>query len=249
MLVRALHSRLEMKVKAVLFDLFGTLLMIPSDEVYYEPSLRKMHGFLKANGVKLSFKDFSRVYFEIRDSIYSETRKTLDEPHFNVRVMQTLQRLGCDFDVSNPIVTGATMAFADEFMRYVSVDDDALCVLKELKKKYKLGLISNFGIPECGHRLLKDFGLRELFDVIIISAEVNQRKPSPEIFKKALQDLNVDASEAVFIGDMLELDVKGPKSVGINTILIKREPTEAETGIKPDRVIKSLPELLMILKE
>lgn len=238
-----------MKVKAVLFDLFDTLLMIPDDEIYYEPSLRKMHEFLKAKGVKVSFKDFSRAYFEIRDSIYSETRKTLDEPHFNVRIMQTLQRLGYDFDASNPIVTGATMAFADEFMRYVSADDDAVYVVQELKKKYKLGLISNFGIPECGHRLLKDFGLRELFDVIIISAEVNQRKPSPEIFKKALQGLNVDASEAVFIGDMLELDVKGPKSVGIKTILIERKPTKAETSIKPDRLIKSLPELLTILKE
>jgi HAD superfamily hydrolase (TIGR01549 family) len=140
-------------------------------------------------------------------------------------------------------------AFADEFMRYVSVDDDASCVLRELKKKYKLGLISNFGIPECGHKLLENFGLRKFFDMIIISAEVNQRKPSPEIFKKALLGLNVDASEAVFVGDMLELDVKGPKSIGIKAILIERKPTEAEASIKPDRVIKSLPELLTILED
>lgn len=238
-----------MRVKAVLFDLFDTLLMLEDDEVYYEPSLRKMHEFLKAKGVKASFEDFSRVYFEVRDSIYSETRKTFDEPHFNVRIMQTLQRLGYDFDASDPVVTGATMVFADEFMRYVSVDDDALCVLRELKKKYKLGLISNFGIPECGHKLLENFGLRKFFDMIIISAEVNQRKPSPEIFKKALLGLNVDASEAVFVGDMLELDVKGPKSIGIKAILIERKPTEAEASIKPDRVIKSLPELLTILED
>ena len=238
-----------MRVKAVLFDLFDTLLMIGSDEVYYEPSLRKMYEFLKKKGVKASFEDFSRVYFEVRDSIYSETRKTLDEPHFNVRIMQTLQKLGYDFDVSDPVVVGATTAFADEFMSYVSVDGDAVSVLRALKKKYKLGLISNFGIPECGRKLLDNFGLRKFFDIVIISAEVNQRKPNPEIFKKALHDLNVYASEAVFVGDMPELDVKGPKSVGIKAILIERKPTETEASVKPDRVIKNLTELLTILED
>lgn len=238
-----------MRVKAVLFDLFDTLLMIGSDEVYYEPSLRKMHAFLKKKSVKASFEDFSRVYFEVRDSIYSETRKTLDEPHFNVRIMQTLQKLGYDFDVSDPVVVGATMAFADEFMRYVSVDDDAVSVLRALKEKYKLGLVSNFGIPECGRKLLDNFGLRRFFDIVIISAEVNQRKPNPEIFKKALHDLNVNASDAVFVGDMPELDVKGPKTVGIKAILIERKPTDAEVCIKPDRVIRSLTELLAILED
>jgi putative hydrolase of the HAD superfamily len=238
-----------MRVKAVLFDLFDTLLMIGSDEVYYEPSLRKMHALLKKKSVKASFEDFSRGYFEVRDGIYSETRKTLDEPHFNVRIMQTLQKLGYDFDVSDPVVVGATMAFADEFMRYVSVDSDAVNVLQALKEKYKLGLVSNFGIPECGRKLLDNFGLRKFFDIVIISAEVNQRKPNPEIFKKALRDLNVNASDAVFVGDMPELDVKGPKTVGIKTILIERKPTDAEVSIKPDRVIRSLTELLAILED
>ena len=238
-----------MRVKAVLFDLFDTLLMIGSDEVYYEPSLRKMHAFLKKKSVKASFEDFSRVYFEVRDGIYSETRKTLDEPHFNVRIMQTLQKLGYDFDVSDPVVVGATMAFADEFMRYVSVDSDAVNILQALKEKYKLGLVSNFGIPECGRKLLDNFGLRKFFDIVIISAEVNQRKPNPEIFKKALHDLNVNASDTVFVGDMPELDVKGPKTVGIKAILIERKPTEAEVSIKPDRVIRSLTELLAIVED
>jgi HAD superfamily hydrolase (TIGR01549 family) len=238
-----------MRVKAVLFDLFDTLLMIGSDEVYYEPSLRKMHAFLNKKSVNASFEDFSRVYFEVRDGIYSETRKTLDEPHFNVRIMQTLQKLGYDFDVSDPVVVGATMAFADEFMRYVSVDSDAVNILQALKEKYKLGLVSNFGIPECGRKLLDNFGLRKFFDIVIISAEVNQRKPNPEIFKKALHDLNVNASDAVFVGDMPELDVKGPKTVGIKAILIERKPTDAEVSIKPDRVIRSLTELLAILED
>ena len=173
----------------------------------------------------------------------------LEEPHFNVRVAQTLQKLGFKLDVSNPIVSKATEAFADEFMRYVSIDDDAISVLQKLCGKYKLGLISNFGIPECGRQLLDRFGLSKFFDLIVISGEVNQRKPSPEIFERALNALNVDPSKAVFIGDMLDLDIIGPRNVGMKTILIERRPSEAHVEVKPDKVVKSLTELLDILDD
>jgi len=123
------------RVKAVLFDLFDTLLLLESDEVYYAPSLRRLCDFLIKNGVNVPFEDFRRVYFEVREKVYSESRKSLEEPHFNVRVSQTLQRLGYSFDVSDPVVVGATMAFADEFMRYVSLDTDALDVLQKLHGK------------------------------------------------------------------------------------------------------------------
>ena len=237
-----------MQVEAVLFDLFDTLLLLESDEVYYEPSLRKMHAFLAKNRVAVSFDDFSRVYFEVRDKFYSESRESLEEPHFNVRVSQTLHRLGYDFGVSDPVVVGATMAFAKEFTRYVRPDKDAIDVLRKLHQKYKLGLVSNFGIPECGRSLLGKFGLKGFFDVVVISGEINRRKPSPEIFKRALRALDVSASKAVFVGDMIDLDIKGPKSIGIKAVLIERRPMKTNADVKPDFVIKNLPELFDVLE-
>jgi HAD superfamily hydrolase (TIGR01549 family) len=236
-----------MEVEAVLFDLFDTLLLLESQEAYYEPSLRKLYEFLVRNGVNVPFEDFSRVYFEVRDKFYSESRKSLEEPHFNVRVAQTLHRFDYNFDDSDQVVVGATMAFADEFMRYVSLDEDALDVLEKLHGKYKLGVISNFAIPECGWKLLDKFGLKRFFDVIVISGEVNQRKPSSEIFKRALKTLGVKASKAVFVGDMLDLDVMGPKKVGMKTVFIERRPVEHGVDVKPDYVIKGLNELLAVL--
>ena len=233
----------------MLFDLFDTLLLLESQDAYYEPSLRKLYEFLVKNGVNVPFEDFSRVYFEVRDEFYSESRKSLEEPHFNVRVSQTLNRFDYDFDVSDQVVVGATMAFADEFMRYVSLDEDALDVLEKLHGKYKLGLVSNFAIPECGWKLLDKFGLKRFFDVIVISGEVNQRKPSSEIFQRALKALGVKASRAVFVGDMLDLDVMGPKKVGMKTVFIKRRPLKHDVDVKPDYVIKGLNELLAVLAD
>jgi HAD superfamily hydrolase (TIGR01509 family) len=237
-----------MQIEAVLFDLFDTLVLLESGEVYYRPSLRKLYEFLTKNHIDVSFEDFERVYFEVRDKFYSESRKSLEEPHFNVRVSQTLKKLGYNYDTSSPLITGATMAFAEEFMHYVSLDTEAPDVLQKLHGKYKLGLVSNFAIPECGWKLLDRFGLRHFFDVVIISGEVNRRKPSPEIFEKALAILSLNASKAVFVGDMPDLDILGPKSVGMKTVLIKRRPIE-DANIKPDKIITHLSELPNVLED
>jgi HAD superfamily hydrolase (TIGR01509 family) len=238
-----------MQVEAVLFDLFDTLVLIDNGETYYEPSLRRLHEFLVKNGVNVAFDRFRHVYFEVRDRFYSESQKTLEEPHFNCRVSQTLQSLGYDFDASDQVVVGATMAFADEFMRYVRLDNSVLEVLKKLHKKYKLGVVSNFAIPECGWRLLQNYGLKAYFDVVVISGEVNRRKPSPEIFERALKALGVNASKTVFVGDTLDMDVKGPKNVGMKTVLVKRRPVEDIVDTKPDFVIKNLNELFSVLHD
>jgi HAD superfamily hydrolase (TIGR01549 family) len=240
-----------MRVEAVLFDLFDTLLLLEPEEVYYECCLMKLHESLVKNGINVAFKDFNRAYFEVQDEYYSEHRQDFKEPHFNVRVVQTLRKLGFNFAVSNPIVSQATKAFAKEFMRYVSVDDDAISVLQKLHGKYKLGLISNFGIPECGRQLLDRFGLSKFFDITLISGEINVRKPSPKIFERALKALDLHASRAVFVGDMLDLDIMGPKKVGMKTILIERRALALHhhPEAKPDKIIKSLYELLGILDD
>jgi putative hydrolase of the HAD superfamily len=238
-----------MQVEAVLFDLFDTLLLLEKNETYYPPSLKKLYDFLLSKGVNVPSEDFRRAYFEVRDKFYSESRESLEEPHFNLRIAQTLQRLGYNFDVSDPAVVGATEAFSEEFMRYVSLDNEAIGVLKKLRGRYKLGMISNFAIPECGWKLLERFDLKRFFDVVVISGDVNRRKPSPEIFERALEILGVEASKTVFVGDMLDLDVVGPQRVGMKTVFIERRPVEHYVDVKPDYVIKGLNELLALLAD
>jgi FMN phosphatase YigB (HAD superfamily) len=63
------------------------------------------------------------------------------------------------------------------------------------------------------------------------------------------QNLDIDASSAVFVGDTPSLDVKGPRNAGIRAILIERRPMENIAGVKPDRVIRSLMELLVVLRD
>jgi putative hydrolase of the HAD superfamily len=228
--------------------MFDTLMLIEHDHAFYHPSLRKAHEFLVHNGVNVSFVVFRDAYTTARDVLYAEADARMEEPHFNLRVANALRSLGYDFDVSSEVVRGATFAFCEEFMRYVRVDEDARSVLEKLHGKYRLGIVSNFAIPECVFRLLERHGLDVFFDVVVVSGAVNRRKPSSEIFQKALEKLGVGASEAVFVGDTVDADVQGAKSVGMKTIFIERRLQKEVEQICPDQTIKSLSELSVALE-
>lgn len=114
-----------MRVDAVFFDLFDTLLPLEDVEASYEPVWEKWQ-VLDQKGVNVSLDDFQRVYFDIRGRFYSKSRESLEEPHFNVRISQTLEKSGYDFRVSDAVVAGTTMSFDDEFIRQVQLDKDAV---------------------------------------------------------------------------------------------------------------------------
>ena len=133
-------------------------------------------------------------------------------------------------------------------MEYVSIDEDAVEVLRKLQRKYKLGIVSNFAIPECVVKLLETHGLDKVFNVVVVSAAVNKRKPSPEIFKQALEKLSVDATETIFVGDTVDADIKGAKDMGMKTIFIKRREQKEAEQVCPNQTIKSLSELAPALE-
>jgi putative hydrolase of the HAD superfamily len=236
------------KIRVVLFDMFDTLMMIERDHAFYSPSLHGAYEFLAANGVSVSFEDFEKIYIEVRDELYATADANLEEPHFNVRIAGALKRLGYDCDVSSPLVVGATDAFCTRFMDFVRIDEHADRMLRKMHGRYKLGVVSNFAIPECVARLLERQGLEKLFDVVIVSGAVNKRKPHPEIYRKALEKLGVKAAETVFVGDTVDADVQGAKAAGMKTVYIERRPQENAEAACPDQTIKSLDQLPTAIK-
>lgn len=75
-------------------------------------------------------------------------------------------------------------------------------------------------------------------------------KPSPICYGMALQELGVTAAEAVGVGDRVESDVAGGRSVGMRTVLVRTghfRPQDLEGPVQPDVVLDSLaglPEML-----
>jgi putative hydrolase of the HAD superfamily len=237
-----------MTTKAILFDMFDTLMLIEKEHEFYYPSIHRMHQYLQSRGVAVSFEEFQNTYVEVRDHLYAKAEINLEEPHFNVRVAETLRKLGYNFIVTSPIVAAASNEFCEEFMKFVRIDDDTETTLRSLFGKYKLGIISNFAIPECIFKLLKAANIDKLFDVVIVSGAVNKRKPSPDIFRRTLRILDVSPKETVFVGDTMDADIEGSKSIGMRAIYIERRAQKRSEKFCPDQIIKNLNELLAAIK-
>ena len=110
--------------------------------------------------------------------------------------------------------------------------------MRTLHGKYKLGIISNFAIPECVDKLLKTHDLDKLFDAVVVSGAVNKRKPSPEIFEHTLKALGVSASETVFVGDTLDADIEGAKAVGMKAVYIQRRIEKSLAGSVQTKLLR-----------
>jgi HAD superfamily hydrolase (TIGR01662 family) len=232
-----------MPVKAVLFDMFDTLMLIEKDHAFYSPAVKSMHAYLARNGVQVSFPVFRDAYIKARDSLYEIADKNMEEPHFNLRVKNALMNLGYNDEAESQIVKGATDAFCKEFKNYVCIDVEAAPILKELQKKYHLGVVSNFAIPECVTELLEQSGLNTFMDIVVVSASVNIRKPNPAIFKCALEKLQLIPEDTAFVGDTVDADIKGGKEAGMKTIYLERRPQKDLEFVKPDQTITNLRDL------
>jgi putative hydrolase of the HAD superfamily len=233
-------------IQAVLFDMFDTLMLIEKNHEFYTPSLKRAYRILAENGIRVKFAVFRDAYIKARDALYAEADAQLAEPHFDLRISNALRNLGYS-KVDSEVVTKATNAFCEGFMEYVRIDNDAERVLEQLHGKYKLGIVSNFAIPECIYRLLQKHDLERFFEVVMVSAVINKRKPSPVIFESALAQLNVNHKNAVFVGDTVDADIDGAKAVGMKAIYIERREQKMQNAI-PDHTIKSLAELPIALE-
>lgn len=66
--------------------------------------------------------------------------------------------------------------------------------------------------------------LAELFDDVVISAEVGMHKPQPEIYRLAAERLKVAPKECIFVDDLKE-NCEGAEAVGMTAVRF-RNPTE-----------------------
>jgi haloacid dehalogenase superfamily, subfamily IA, variant 3 with third motif having DD or ED/haloacid dehalogenase superfamily, subfamily IA, variant 1 with third motif having Dx(3-4)D or Dx(3-4)E len=92
----------------------------------------------------------------------------------------------------------------------------------------RLGVVSNSdGRVE---EALQVSGLRDYFDVVVDSTLAGVEKPDPAIFRAALDVLGVGASEALYVGDLYDVDVIGANAAGIPAVLLVGPDTSAPPG-------------------
>jgi putative hydrolase of the HAD superfamily len=125
-----------------------------------------------------------------------------------------------------------------------------VALLGELRRHYRLAVVSNFDYSPTCLAILERAGIASLFETIVISDEVGWRKPKPVIFETALDRMGgLRPAEALFVGDRADIDVLGARAVGMTSAWINRDAVELPKDIQaPDFEIRDLAELRVILR-
>jgi epoxide hydrolase-like predicted phosphatase len=103
-----------------------------------------------------------------------------------------------------------------EFYAGDSLDAALVDYIRDLHRRYKTGIISN-ALSNVRSAIATKWHMADAFDVIITSADEGMMKPDARIFQIALQSLNVQPFEAVFVDDFPH-NVEGARAVGMRAI-------------------------------
>ena len=104
-------------------------------------------------------------------------------------------------------------------------------ILEYLKPNYKIALASSTRRSSV-ERQMKATGIWDFFDVTVCGDDVQNTKPSPEIYQKAVKDLNLLPENCLAIEDSLN-GIKSGTSAGLKVIMVPDQ-------VKPNNQIKSL---------
>jgi len=97
-------------------------------------------------------------------------------------------------------------------------NEEVIEIVKELKRNYKIALLSNTVEPHAEYnKKRRDF---DLFPQVFLSNEIGMRKPNREMYEYVAKTMEVKCEECVFTDDE-EVNVEGARKVGMYAILFK----------------------------
>lgn len=132
-------------------------------------------------------------------------------------------------------------------------DETRETITKLYEKGYYLGIISNNSIRNVEY-ILKRENIKKYFKKIVISEEIKERKPNIKVYLKAFEDIPKEKyNEIAFVSDELLEDLLGVKVLGVKTIWYEQNinnkwKKKEKVLMEPDYKIKSMKELLDIIK-
>jgi putative hydrolase of the HAD superfamily len=219
-------------LRAVLFDWGGTLM---SDEWSDEIALEGHTAGLAALG-RDGLPDAEAFTGYLREH-EAELFPSAGEDEIDIAAVMSGSFRDQGVELTDDDVRLFLQAAHEAWSSHYVLADSTHALLEALRARgLKLALVSNTASPQwLLQPMLERQGIAERVDAIILSSEVGKRKPHPAIFERALSELDVDASVALFVGDRLEADVLGASRIGMKTIqAVWFRADEGPAGVEPD---------------
>lgn len=233
-----------MAIKGILFDLYGTLIDIETDESM-EEIYRGIAHYLTYQGVYLHRWEVRDRYYQImkqQKELCGEECPEIDvEAIWNALLRQeginaapTRRRLALTLA---QLYRGISRK---RLQLYTGVKN----VLDELRPTYRMALVSDaqpcYALPE-----MKALGLDGCFDPVVISAQYGFRKPDRRLIERALDIMKLMPAEVIFVGNDMYRDIYGANRLGITTIFFdSNQGDKVHENMTPDYIAHRFEEVL-----
>ncbi|MGI6107124.1 MAG: HAD family hydrolase [Lachnospiraceae bacterium] len=210
-----------------LFDLYGTLIDIHTDET---PAglWRQMAGIYARRGADYSPKELHAAYLRICaeeiEKKREETGSRWPEPDIGVvfrrLYLEAPKHHAAGLEIGDAVIQMTADAFRTLSMKRLKLYPHTAAVLKKLREQGKhLYLLSNaqnlFTIPE-----LEQLGILPLFEAVYISSDRGVKKPDPAFMEMLLQEQNLDPAECLMIGNDLDTDMESAARCGVRGVFL-----------------------------
>lgn len=252
---RAVNRSAGGRVRAVVFDLFGTVVHFLPPAAQAPPTgavRRTAMGWLHESAMELlpglALEDLvAALTAQSEEIVRGRPPEYLETPSAE-RFRRALRRIGIADDDAERIAARLSAVHMQHLADQTTLPQGHAEVLRRLVENYRLSLISNFDHGPTARGVLVRHALAGYFEPIVISDGFGRRKPHPAIFQYVLDALDLAAHQAVYVGDSLADDIAGARSAGMRNVWVNRErapiPARMPTPEAQIETLHDLPELL-----
>lgn len=231
-----------MRYRHCIFDLYGTLVDIHTDE--RSPRLWvRMAELYRRNGAGYWPGELRDAYFRLVRELEGAGPPGRDahEAHPEIQIERVFRGLYAQkgIEAGDALVRRTGLAFRAHSTEYLRLYEGAAELLRLLRTRgCGVWLLSNAqGLFTRWE--LERLGLDGLFDGVYLSSDYGCKKPDPRFFQALLQERGINPGEAVMIGNDGACDIRGAKAVGLAAVYIR-------SNLSPD---EPLPDADYVLEE
>ncbi len=227
-----------MRAENVVFDLYGTLVDIRTDEHGKECWERTAEIFHE-NGAEYLPKELEKRYFEVVSELEHETDIDLKKVYPEIDILRAFRILYREKGASadGELAEKTAVVFRQASTKFIRLYPNVVRLLSGLSEDgARVILLSNaqaaFTRPE-----LRQLGLDGLFDKIFLSSDFGIKKPDLRFFGAALKDL--DPQRTVMVGNDMTCDIEPAKKLGLSTVYVRSKISPKGDNPSADMIIRS----------
>lgn len=213
------------QIRAIIYDAGGTLLLgRPTIDELCDIAFDEFGVYIEPDQLRTAMPDVGGFFHERRehDGLGAYDSDERARNFWREYYLEAFRRAGIEHQ--DEVLSALALRLNDWYSEagQWQVYDDALIALEEGSRRGLVqGVISDWGTDLLA--ILADLGITRYFDFVVVSAIVGRAKPSPEIFRYALERGNLLAAECVYVGDSYIADVLGARVSGLLPVLVDRK--------------------------